>query len=382
MHYSARPLTKLHPARTIAFRDLVDALRAAHAARLVSEQASPDGLRIYCYSPACVYDQQWNDATLIARGLILDVKNETVVATPFPKFFNAFERGETIPDLPFETFEKVDGSLIIIFWHAGEWKTATKGSFASAQAQWAAAKLKTCDLSALERGTTYLAEAVYAENRIVVRYAEEALVLLAAYDESGAEVSYASLCETADKLGWRMALRHSYESVSQLIAEAKDLPADAEGFVVRFTDGLRLKIKGAEYRRIHALISRITPLAMWEIMQAGDDLAKVRRDIPEEFWTDFDAICALLKQQVDAIIETTGREAATVAHLSDKDVGLRLDQFSADVRSLIFPYRKQNGDLLSGRSRQVVFRLTRPTGNELAGYTPSYAINRVLDESM
>jgi hypothetical protein len=29
-----------------------------------------------------------------------------------------------------------------------------------------------------------------------------------------------------------------------------------------------------------------------------------------------------------------------------------------------------------------VFRLIRPTANELPGYAPSYAINRVLDESM
>jgi RNA ligase len=375
-------MTTLHPARTIPFRELVDALRSAREARLVSEQASPDGLRVYCYTPSCVYDGQWNEATLIARGLILDVKNETVVATPFPKFFNALERGETIPDLSFETFEKVDGSLIIIFWHAGEWKTATKGAFASAQAQWAAERLRSCDLSALRRGTTYLAEAVYAENRIVVRYAEDELVLLAAYDESGAELSYASLCQTADGLGWRMAMRHSYDSVSQLMVEAKDLSADAEGFVVRFSDGLRLKIKGAEYRRIHALISRITPLAMWEIMQAGDDLTKVRKDIPEEFWIDFDAICALLSQQLDAIIETAKREAASVAHLSDKDVGLRLSQFPAHIRSLIFPYRKQSGDLLAARSRQMVFRLIRPTANELPGYVPSYAINRVLDESV
>ena len=41
------------------------------------------------YSSSCVYDGQWNDATLIARGLVLDVENQTVVATPFPKFFNA-----------------------------------------------------------------------------------------------------------------------------------------------------------------------------------------------------------------------------------------------------------------------------------------------------
>jgi RNA ligase len=238
------------------------------------EQASIDGLRIYCYTQSCVFDGQWNDATLIARGLVLNVERETVAATPFPKFFNAFERGETIPDLPFETFEKVDGSLIIIFWHAGEWKTTTKGAFGTAQALWAAKKLKDCDLSALRRGTTYLAEAVYAENRIVVHYAEDVLVLLAAYDESGAELSYAQLCDTADRLGWRMAKRHGYDSVSQLLVEAKDLPADEEGFVVRFNDGVRLKIKGAEYRRIHALISRITPLAMWEIMQAGDFLQK------------------------------------------------------------------------------------------------------------
>jgi RNA ligase len=107
----------------------------------------------------------------------------------------------------------------------------------------------------------------------------------------------------------------------------------------------------------------------------------VRRDIPEEFWNDFDAICALLTRQLDAIVQSATREAVFVAHLSDKEVGLRLDQFPADIRSLIFTYRKQGGDLLSGRSRQMMFRLIRPTANELLGYVPSYAINRVLDES-
>ncbi len=219
-------MTKLHPARTMPFADLVEGLRAARAARLVYEQAGPNGLRLYCYSSSCVYDGQWNDATLIARGLVLDVEKQAVVATPFPK--------------------------------------------------------------------------------------------------------------TADRLGWRMAVRHGYQSLSQLMAEANDLTRDAEGFVVRFDDGQRLKIKGAEYRRIHALVSRITPLAMWEIMQAGDDLATIRRDIPEEFWTDFDAICAILTRGVDAVVESAERAAASVAHLSDKEVGLRLNEFPADIRGLIF----------------------------------------------
>ena len=374
-------MSKLHPARTTPFRELLDALNAARQARLVTEQSSADGLRVYCYTPSCVYGAQWNDATLVARGLVLDIKNETVVATPFPKFFNASERGDTIPDLPFETFEKVDGSLIIIFWHAGEWKTATKGTFISTQARWAAERLKRADLSVLERGTTYLAEAIYAENRIVVRYAEDELVLLSAYNESGAEISYDALREIAERLGWRTAKRHRYDSISQLVLAAEGLPANDEGFVVRFSDGTRLKIKGAEYRRIHALISRITPLAMWERMYAGEDLLDVRKDIPEEFWQDFDAICDLLSRQRDSIIARVKQHADSVAHLSDKEVGLQLNQFPAGVRALIFPYRNYGGDLFSGRSRQIVFHLFRPTANDLPGYASSYAIKRILEES-
>src|SRR5262249_58515702 len=114
-------------------------------------------------------------------------------------------------------------------------------------------------------------------------------------------LSYARRRTAADKVGWRSATRQSDESVWQLIAEAKDLPSDAEGFVVRFSDGLRLKIKGAEYRRIHALISRITPLAMWELMQAGDDPAKVPRDNSEEVCGRLQADCPVLPRQLHPV---------------------------------------------------------------------------------
>ena len=40
-----------------------------------------------------------------------------VVATPFPKFFNAGEKRGDIPALSFEAFEKLDGSLIVISNH-------------------------------------------------------------------------------------------------------------------------------------------------------------------------------------------------------------------------------------------------------------------------
>ncbi len=368
-----------HPARVIPFGELLAELARAHAGGLVYRRTDPaSGLVQFTYSPRCVYEDGWNEFTLLARGLILDPAARRVVATPFPKFFNAGERRGDIPDLPFEAFEKLDGSLIIVFHHDGRWRAATKGAFDSSQAVWAQAWLDAAELTALTQGTTYLAEAIYPENRIVVRYPDPALVMLAAYAEDGRELSYAEVLETSDRLGWPAARRHAFASVADMVSHATKLPSTEEGFVIRFSNGLRLKLKGAEYRRIHALISRCTPLAMWEALAAGDDMDAIRRDLPEEFWTDFDDIVRLLRARVAAVEARVAEVAASVAGLSDKELGLSLGQLPADARPYLFGYRKSGG--IVGKSRDTLMRAIRPTGNELAGYEPSYAMGRVLEE--
>ena len=370
-----------HPARIMPFDELWHSLQTAKAEGLVKENVGGDGLRLFCYSESCVYERRWDAVTLLARGLILDPDSKRVVATPFPKFFNVGEHAEAVPDLPFETFEKLDGSLIIIFRHKGQWRCATKGSLGSDQAKWAASWLGRFDLSHLDPDTTYLAEAIYPENRIVVHYKETGLVMLGAYRGDGSEMGFDELISVADRLGWRTAKRHAFSAVSELLALAGTLPASEEGFVIRFANGLRLKVKGDEYCRIHRLVSRLTPLAMWEAMQAGDDLESVRRQLPEEFWADFDAITAILKRNIADLVEAVKAQAEAVAGLSDKEVGLRLDTFPAELRRFIFPYRKNGGDLLSGRTRELVFRSIRPDGNVLDGYSPSTAMNRVMSEA-
>ena len=371
----------IHPAHTLPFDELVAGLRSAREQRLVYERPGPDDLVLYLYSEHCVYEGSWTPITLAARGLIVDLAARRIVATPFPKFFNAGERGEPIPDLAFETTEKLDGSLIIIFHHRGRWRTATKGAFNSAQALWAQGRLDTLNLSSLKPGTTYLAEATYAENRIVVHYADPALRMLAAYGETGCEVAWTDLVGTSEAVGIEPAARFEYGSLSDLIEKAKILPRTEEGFVLRFANGLRLKIKGNEYKRIHALVSNLTPLAMWQAMAAGMDMASIRRELPEEFWADFDSIIAILDSQIRSIVDRVAATARAVQDLPDKEVGLRLATFDDAVRSFIFMFRKSGGDLLSGRNREKVFRAIRPTNNELAGYVPSYAMNRVNDES-
>jgi RNA ligase len=373
-------MATIHPARTLHFGDLLTGLKAARTNRLVYERPGPDGLLLYVYTERCVFEDAWDPITTVARGLILDPAAERVVATPFPKFFNAGERGGAIPDLPFEAFEKLDGSLIIIFHHAGRWRAVTKGAFDSAQARWAQARLDIADLSALQPGDTYLAEATYPENRIVVRYDEASLVLLAAYAEDGMELDYGSIRQLARQLGWAAAERHAFGSVSELMLFARDLPGTREGFVLRFSDGTRLKVKGNEYKRIHALISRVTPLAMWEAMAAGDAMSSIKRELPEEFWDDFDQIVSLLEAAIGRLTQRVAALAQGLEGVSDKDVGLRLGTLDPELRPFIFAWRKQGGDLMKSRSREVVFRAIRPTGNVLPGYVPSYALGRVLDE--
>lgn len=370
----------IHPARKLPFQQLADGLAAAKAAGMIASKECPAGRTIYIYTNRCVYDNGWDQFSLMARGLILDHRRQHIVATPFPKFFNAGERNGTIPDLPFEVFEKVDGSLAILHHHEGRWRAATKGAFESDQARWVEGQLSQQGLSALTPGTTYLVEAVYPENRIVVHYGRAELVLLAAYLEDGSELTSAALLTLADELGWRAVKRHQFSSFSELVDAARGLPASEEGFVIRFSDGQRLKLKGDEYRRIHALISRCTPLAMWEAMAAGDDLPAIRRDLPEEFWGDFDAITSALTLRVADIRRKVEIAGEALADLSDKDVGLRLRSLDPDVQRLIFPWRKAGGKL-EGRSLEALYRSIRPTGNALAGYTPSYAINRVADEA-
>jgi RNA ligase len=337
------------------------------------------GLQIFIYTPRCVYEDGWDAFSMIARGLIVDLAAREVVATPFPKFFNLGERRGEAPDLPFEAFEKLDGSLIIAFHWNGRWRAATKGAFDSDQALWAQAWLDRPETAELEPGVTYLFEAVAPENRIVVRYQEPAMVLLAAYDAEGRELSYDDVRGAGAALGWQVAERRAFASLGEMIRSAAGLSRDDEGYVIRFSNNLRLKVKGAEYRRIHALISRCTPLAMWEAMAAGDDLSVIRRDLPEEFWPDFDSIVSLLVAKAGALEARVRAAAAAVSDLSDKELGLTLAAQPEDVRPYLFAWRKAGR--FEGRARESLMRAIRPTGNVLHGYEPSYAMGRMLEEA-
>lgn len=374
----------IHPAATVSFEDLLNGLMNEVEKGTVNE-IKDNNLSLFVYSRSCVYEKEWNFYSLMARGMILDIHNKKIVSLVFPKFFNYGEReDQIIHDIPFEVYEKVDGSLIVIWWDSNKekWRASTKGSFRSDQAKYAQAMLDENHITYyLCPGVTYLAELVGPQNRIVVHYEEPALVLLSAYDANGIELNYDLLCKVGDEISWRVAKRYDYKHISELLAKVPTLPANEEGFVIRFQDGLRLKIKGEEYLRLHRCISNCTPLFIWDAMRARPDWMDIRKELPEEFWADFDNITNIIQEQVFDIFYRTKDLTRNLADLSDKEVGLRLHEFPEKIRRFIFPYRKNGGNLLEGRSREMLFREIRPTNNILDGYTPSGAIHRITEES-
>ena len=362
------------------FDQLVVELEAARLERLVYCRC--DGpLELWCYTTKAIYERAWRPIVRAARGLVINRSLREVVATPFPKFFNLGETDALVPDEPFEVFEKVDGSLIIIFHDGHRWRAATKGSLDSEQVFWAEKQLAAVDLAALQPGTTYLAEAVYPENRIVIEYDHSGLVLLGAYDLAGTELETARIHALANHLGWRAARTEAVTKLTDLMPRTNELPHDQEGFVLRFYSGERLKLKGAAYRRLHAAIAKVTPLGLWDVMAAGGDLEKMRMETPEEYWWDFDEIRTLLERRLENLLSEIARSAAEVAHLSDKDVGLKLKEMPPATAPYIFKFRQDPDLLKDARIRQRLLKDIRPIANQLEGYQPSYAIQRaVADE--
>ncbi len=116
-------------------------------------------------------------------------------------------------------------------------------------------------------------------------------------------------------------------------------------------------------------------------MAAGGDVAEMRRDLPEEFWADFDAIHRILQTRFIRLAASVCHAAQDADGLSDKELGLRLSDVPEAIRPFVFPFRKATTDEARSKLRVAMLRTLRPTGNVLDGYVPSFAMDRALSEA-
>jgi RNA ligase len=235
-------------------------------------------LWIYNYSQRAQFDYKahdWPQELRDARGLVLDEEGQ-VVARGFAKFFNLSQ----LPEVPHghpEFWEKVDGSLILLFNYEGERLFATRGSFESDQALWAQAWFgdQVPDYYP-PPGETVLLEAVYPGNRIVVDYGGiEELVALGSVDLAGTDTA------TWQALPPRIRRAQFYGEL-----DPRTIPETAgEGFVLRWPNGTRAKVKLDEYVRLHRMIYGTSTKTIWASLRAGEPPESTTADVPVELRT-------------------------------------------------------------------------------------------------
>jgi RNA ligase len=347
-------------------------LNKYHDDNLVYKQVHPTlPLTIWNYSEKVQYDNLWDDITTQTRGLVTDDKGN-IVARPFKKFFNDSEKKHT-PTPDFDVYEKMDGSLGILFHYEGEWVLATRGSFTSDQAVKGFEMLQKYDYQKLHKDYTYLFEIIYDDNRIVVKYPYEDLVLLGMiHTKTGYEVDLygegndVRLKNLIENLGFKVVKK--YDGINDYSILKGMIKDDEEGFVVKFSNGDRMKVKGEEYMKLHKLITSVSTTAIWEMLSEGRDVLELLKEVPDEFFNKIKMYVRDLKYTYLSLSEYAGKthDGFRYGKFGDKDPEptkkefaefLSMNNYNPIIKALCFAmWDKKNYDKIIWKHIKPEFR--------------------------
>ena len=259
-------------------------------------------LKIYNYTNKAQFEKVWNPTTRHCRGLVLDDQYQTI-ARPLPKFFNLNEEPGELPYGTPDIHEKLDGSLILLFFFADQWQVASRGSFTSEQADKARELLPKYqdDVANLDRTNTYVLEVIYPSNRIVINYgAAERLVML-----SGIRTATGDEVPLAD-IPWsdRAKTYPATDLAAWIEAIDPSQYPNHEGFILKWPCGFRVKYKLEEYVRLHRIQGRIQDKDIWECVKNGQPLDDFLENRPDEFFQRVKTVQKRLLEEYAAIEAT------------------------------------------------------------------------------
>lgn len=314
---------------------LTTLINYAERGLLVTQTHNELPLSIWKYARTVQYEGAWDEITTMSRGLVVDTETGAIIARPFKKFFN-IEEGKHTPTKDFIVYDKVDGSLGIVFFYRGEWYMATQGSFHSTQAVRGKEMFDELNIEKyLDINYTYLFEIIYDENRIVVRYGEDKLVLLGKiHTDTGFE---GDIEEYRDK----MEVVRTYDFDDYTTIQNLDWE-NSEGFIVKFSNGDRCKIKFANYVRLHSIITNTTSYTVWEALRCGDSFKDFLNEVPDEFYDWVKTLVAKLNSKYVGVKKFVVGTVNSYEGLSDKEFALEIlnNKETKKYSGLLFSYRK------------------------------------------
>lgn len=262
-----------------------EALLSSAPYSLKISRLTMDGKRFILFK----YNQISSDFSLPivqeARGVILDEDTLCVVCRGFDKFFNYGEPNCSEIDWTTASVqEKIDGSLIKVWYYNGTWHVSTNGGIDAFRVEYSDG-LKTgsfgdlfiaCDgvdqlWSVMSEAKTYMFELVSPQTRVVIPYAKTDLYFIGIRDNAtGIEID--PMSSVVSKI-IKTPKRYDMFSLEDVEYAANRLPWDREGYVVCDANFRRIKIKSPEYVKAHYARNNgsISRLRLLEIILTGEE---------------------------------------------------------------------------------------------------------------
>jgi len=289
--------------------DFLNKLEKYYQNGLLLKQTHPRyDLTIWNYTPKVQYERLWDDITLQCRGLVTNSEGK-IIARPFKKFFNYEDQA-------------IKGKEI----------------------------LERHDISAWRKDNTYLFEIIYPENRIVVDYGdEEKLVVIGGiHTETSEEIPDSSLFWTQDS-GFEVVTTYkTWGEGYDLLKE--EISKDKEGYVIRFKNGFRMKIKGEEYVRLHRILTNISNRDIWEYLKENKSFNDIIDKVPDEFYEWVKNTADSMVKQYESIEKKSLIDFANIqknTNIEDRK-SFALEALKCDNPSILFSMldKKYYGDII------------------------------------
>jgi RNA ligase. len=242
-----------------------------------------DNRILFHYSPIPTYSGDWNNLTIISRGIVYDLDLNKVVAHSYDKFHNYMEKEYLLPhNLPkcgYEIVTKLDGSEGILYppKENSPLRIITKGGFDSEQGKFATELLYSKYKNQVDfiikhklwEKYTITFEILYDKsnpNKIVVNYDEPDLKVIGIRDlQTGECLPYEVVIESAKQMGFPATDIH--DLLLDDILKLSETMSNFEGWVVRYSNGLYMKIKCKEYLESHGARFGTSPKYVFLLLQ-------------------------------------------------------------------------------------------------------------------
>lgn len=304
------------------------------------------------------------------RGLMFD-KAGLLISRPFHKFFNIGEKPETFPsEIDVNRIshyeDKMDGSMVRPVRINGEIHWCTKGGITDISRDvrvWIEDGRQQFDdyaAAMIDIGFTPIFEWTSPDNRIVLKYDQRNLTLLAVRDNLTGRYTDLRLGFTLSKF----VNRHKYPDANYLaptdhaktefvfshrvragielfmhgIFNSKDI----EGFVVVMEDGHRFKIKTEEYCKIHRIISDIHYDHYIGQFIMDDMIDDIRPFLSAENMAKVNQYEAWFRAGIRSKIDQITDLKTQLTPLSRKDAAALLREHDTFTKSIVF--RTLDGD--------------------------------------